>query len=261
MLLLTYPTIRPQLHLPQARFLLLPSVLVCRTIAAHPPVPTRQYYDQKSFRARRLTFSRSTGAVAELFDISCFVNTPFFTKIPDLAIAAWSKAPASISATQLVSSLSQIQNPALLGEHYFITNPVTGTGVSPKWDFTAHAFKGNAQAFVVAAKVANLAAPTGSKDVDWLFLNAVPGQGLLASQVYRTDTRLGQPPASVRLILSSPHLDLTNIPFQCTAGSNDISVKYVSKYCKSSSSLVSFGRRFNSPSHRASRWKRQEVKC
>jgi hypothetical protein len=48
---------------------------------------------------------------------------------------------------------------------------------------------------VIAAKAGGMPAPTGAKDVDWLLLNSV--QGKLATQVYRVDTRSGQPPASV----------------------------------------------------------------
>lgn len=82
----------------------------------------------------------------------------------------------------------------LLGEHYFVTSP-SGTGLSPVWDFRGASAKGNPNAFVLAAKVGDLPAPTGSQDVDWLQLKNVTGG--LATSVYRTDTRGGQPPASV----------------------------------------------------------------
>ncbi|KAJ7589496.1 hypothetical protein C8J56DRAFT_889047 [Mycena floridula] len=149
----------------------------------------------------------STGAVAELADISCLVND---STLPDTATAAWSTS--SKTAGQFITSFPALKRASILGEHYFVVNPVTGSGISPKWDFTSASFAGNSQAFVVAAKTGNVAAPTGSQDVDWLSLSAVSGQGELASQIYRTDTRLGQPPSS------------------CTVGSADISVKYVSKY-------------------------------
>lgn len=139
--------------------------------------------------------NRSIGAVAELFDLSCLYGKPAFDTIQNDVSTLWSKAPASLTAQQLISTLSAVKTSVVLGEHYFITNPVTGTGISPKWDFTSQSFKGNANAFVVAAKSAGLAAPTGSQDVDWLFLKSVTGD--LAAEIYRTDTRLGQPPASV----------------------------------------------------------------
>jgi hypothetical protein len=138
---------------------------------------------------------RNVGAVAELFDISCFYNTSFFDKVSDDAITLWSSAPSSLTISEMIKALSYVKNPIVLGEHYFVTNPVTGTGLSPRWDFTSHAFKRNHNAFVVGNKVGDLAAPTGSQDIDWLYLTAA--QGKLANEVYRTDTRLGQPPASV----------------------------------------------------------------
>ncbi|KAJ7578320.1 hypothetical protein C8J56DRAFT_898471 [Mycena floridula] len=154
----------------------------------------------------------STGAVAELVDISCMVSkAAAFAAIPDIAMAAWSKAPASLTAQKLISMLSGSIGPVKsLGQHYFITNPVTGTGISPVWDFKAS--QANAQAFVVAAKTGAADSPQGTQNVPWLSLASVAGQGSLATQIYRTDTRLGQPPAT------------------CTVGTPDISVKYVSKY-------------------------------
>ena len=38
-------------------------------------------------------------------------------------------------------------------------------------------------------------APTGSKDIDWLYLIGIDGE--LEDEVYCTDTRHGQPPAEV----------------------------------------------------------------
>ncbi|ESK92466.1 malate dehydrogenase [Moniliophthora roreri MCA 2997] len=93
-----------------------------------------------------------------------------------------------------------VDSEAILGEHYFVPN-LSGTGISPKWDFTSRAFKGNADAFVVAARQSATPAPTGKTD-DWLYLTQV--QGSLANE--------GPPPAS------------------CTPGSAPITVKYTSLY-------------------------------
>ena len=84
----------------------------------------------------------------------------------------------------------------IIGQHYFVPNP-NGAGLSPKWDFTSSAFNHYREAFVVAAKVNQSAAPTGPQDIAWVSLKSVTGK--LAKQVYRTDTRLGQPPATVSL--------------------------------------------------------------
>ncbi|KAJ7119947.1 hypothetical protein C8R43DRAFT_1112426 [Mycena crocata] len=150
----------------------------------------------------------STGAVASIFDISCLDKTPAFANIQTIAFKAWNAAPASISASVIGSKIAA---PALLGQHYFVTSP-SGTGISPKWDFTSTGkFAGNTTAFVLAAKAANLTAPTNpATNVDWLALNNV--QGSLASKIFRIDTVGGQPPTS------------------CVAGSADITVKYTAKY-------------------------------
>ncbi|KDR80769.1 hypothetical protein GALMADRAFT_91393 [Galerina marginata CBS 339.88] len=146
----------------------------------------------------------SAGAVADLFDLSCLSKiAPIFNNIQDAAFAAWKVAPPSFKIGP-----STMGYP-LLGNHFFQPSP-SGTGLSPVWDFRAGASKGNPDAFVLAARVANLPAPSGPTDVDWLQLKSVSGS--LATQVYRTDTRGGVPPAS------------------CTPGSAPISLKYVSKY-------------------------------
>jgi len=160
----------------------------------------------------------NVGAVAELFDISCLYNSPLYSKVADVAFSAWKLAPPSLPPQAIISKLSMIGSPIILGQHYYVTNPITGTGVNPKWDFTSQGkTAGNKDAFVIAAKAAVLPAPTGSQDIDWVQLNNI--QGKLASQVYRVDTRGGQPPAT------------------CTPGSNPITVKYAAVYWLMGSSL------------------------
>jgi hypothetical protein len=112
-----------------------------------------------------------------------------YPALADSAYKAWTQVTSSKGLESTFSSLSTLIKQ---GDHYFITNPVTGSGISPKWDFT-HT-KGP-DAFVVGARVGGLTAPTGSKDIDWLQLSNV--QGKLTQQIYRVDTRGGQPPTSV----------------------------------------------------------------
>ncbi|KAF8814991.1 hypothetical protein BYT27DRAFT_7156279 [Phlegmacium glaucopus] len=163
----------------------------------------------------------NVGALAEIFDISGFANTAIFDLIPDLAIAAWKAAPPSISIAEVISTLHMDRTPEILGQHYFVPSPINGQGLNPKWDFTSQgALAGNPNAFVVAAKVDQADAPTGSQDIAWLSLKNITGE--LAQQIYRIDTRLGQPPAN------------------CNPGSPEIEVKYVSQYCKVPFPLVQY---------------------
>lgn len=139
---------------------------------------------------------RSTGAVAELFDISCLPKSTF-DAIADLAFDTWKYAPSVITALDLVNTLAPLKPVFVLGQHYFIINPLTGSGLSPKWDFTSASEAGHADAFVVGAKTGDVPAPSDADaNVDWLSLKGVEGD--LASAVYRMDTRGGQPPTSVR---------------------------------------------------------------
>ncbi|KAF8199207.1 hypothetical protein K438DRAFT_1583492 [Mycena galopus ATCC 62051] len=150
----------------------------------------------------------SIGAVASLFDISCLIGTPVFPVIQTDAFDIWSQEPANVTATTIGSGVGA---PFLLGYHYFVTSP-SGTGLSPKWDFTSTGRNaGNASAYVIGAKVGDIPAPTNpTTNVDWLALNNA--QGSLASKIFRIDTVNGQPPSS------------------CVPGSADISVKYTAKY-------------------------------
>jgi len=153
----------------------------------------------------------NVGAVAELFDISCLTKSFIFAELPDIAFKAWEAAPPADPPQVVIADLHNISSPVILGQHYYVTNPITDSGVDPKWDFTSQgSTKGNANAFVVAAKNTTVNAPTGSQDITWVFLTALTGE--LAAEVYRTDTRGGQPPAT------------------CTPGSNPITVKYAAKY-------------------------------
>jgi hypothetical protein len=141
----------------------------------------------------------SVGAVAKLFDISCLYGKRAFTDIEDVFLGL----PAPVRNT-IINVASR--TPLLVGDHYFVTNPVTGTGIAPKF-----AQKANGGAvFTVLTKVNGTAAPTGPPDVDFLQLKTIAGDW--ATTVFRVDTENGAPPAS------------------CTAGTPDISVPYAAKY-------------------------------
>jgi len=169
----------------------------------------------------------SAGAVAALYDISCAHCLPgkpssFFTSFASVIEPIMPSSPPLSSATaidaflktKLPSTLSGVFGKSLdtdlLGQHYFINNPLPGgTGISPVFDFRAASQKGNANAFVTLKKTGDLPAPTGKADVDWLELQNV--QGSLAQYVFRVSTAGGQPASS------------------CT-GTQTTSVKYAAEY-------------------------------
>lgn len=115
---------------------------------------------------------RSIGAVASLYDLSCLSQFPEFDNVQDLAIELWKASPLTNENSPMTKSF--------MGNHFFAASS-SGTGLSPIWDYRAGAAKGNLHAFVVAAKVADVPAPTSPQDVDWLQLNSVSGS--LAAQV------------------------------------------------------------------------------
>ncbi|KAH9847990.1 hypothetical protein C2E23DRAFT_740435 [Lenzites betulinus] len=153
----------------------------------------------------------SIGAVAEVIDVSCIVNDTSFPTIQTELFNVWNLLPVPI--LKIIDFLHVVNPPEILAQHYFVPNPVTGVGLSLKWDFTSSgAFEGNPDAFMIGAVKGSIPSPTNAtRDITWLDVTAVKGD--IASEVFRFDTVGGQPPAS------------------CVSGkSADISVKYTSKY-------------------------------
>ncbi|KAL5537059.1 hypothetical protein ACEPAF_882 [Sanghuangporus sanghuang] len=149
----------------------------------------------------------SAGAVATLFDISCIYDTSQYSTITKVAYDIWNAIPNN-EISNVVETFVKKAFP-VFADHYFITSP-SGTGISPVFDARATSHKGDPNAFILAARTGDLAAPTGNQDIDWLQLSNV--QGDLAKTVLRIDTQRGQPPSS------------------CTPGSELISVKYTAAY-------------------------------
>lgn len=120
------------------------------------------------------------------------MNTPIFGSLTTDAFDIFN-ASTAITVNDVIKDLGG--SFVVLGQHYFVTNPFTGSGVSPTFDFRAASKKGEADAFVIANKTGDLPAPTGSQDVDWLELTGAIGD--LAKHVFRIDTKAGQAPSTV----------------------------------------------------------------
>lgn len=168
---------------------------------------------------------RNIGAVAELFDVSCNVNATAFLTMQEPLFAQWNGTEGS-TIQNIIGAERALNTPDILAQHYFVTNPTTGTGVSPKWDFTSSGnpkFVGNTSAFIVARGKDSIPAPNSKADINWLQVLNIGGDagGEIADVVIRSSTVGGQPPAS------------------CQFGSSqDITVKYTSLYCMYSLSSV-----------------------
>ena len=131
------------------------------------------------------------------------VNSTQFNTIQEPLFAAWN-AFEGISIQDFINLFHDINPPEILAQHYFVTNPTTGQGVSPKWDFTSSGnprFVGNTDAFIVAKGKGSVAAPNSSVNINWLDVVNIGGAagGEIADEVFRTDTVGGQPPSSVRV--------------------------------------------------------------
>lgn len=125
----------------------------------------------------------SAGAVASLYDISCLAGTPGFAKVQDDFFALPS------FAQQIIRGFAD-KTQLLYAKHYFVTNPTTGTGISPKFALAAN----GGSVFTTLAKTGSIKSPTSTANVDWLQLNSIAGT--LATTVFRVDTKAGQPPTT-----------------------------------------------------------------
>jgi hypothetical protein len=141
---------------------------------------------------------RLFGALAELFDVSCFYGTAVYDASSQIAYDAWTLSSVNSTAA-VIAALGSA--PPVLGQHYYVPTPnATTTSYSPKWDFTSSgANKGNPEAYVIGKKVGDILSPLGNSSdggaIDWLSVAGVEGE--LASQIFRIDTVGGIQPSSV----------------------------------------------------------------
>jgi hypothetical protein len=130
-------------------------------------------------------------------------QTAAFQKLQQPLFDLWA-ATEGVSIQEIIAQEHSIDPPSVLAQHYFVTNPLTGMGVSPTWDFRSSGnkkFDGVEDAFIIAKGLANIPAPNAAVDVAWLQVENIGGAqgGKIAEQVFRTDTVNGQPPATVRV--------------------------------------------------------------
>jgi len=156
----------------------------------------------------------STGAVAELFDISWIAssNSPLLSTIDNDLFNLWNSPRAGdVTIQQLIQALPNVvPECTILSQHYFIKN--SAGGISPAWDFRAtQKFMGVAGALFVGKALANTPDADPTKNIPWLHIGKVSGD--ISDEIYRISTVGGVAPTS------------------CVSGTTkDISVKYTSQY-------------------------------
>jgi hypothetical protein len=146
----------------------------------------------------------TAGALAELYDVGCLYGNPAFDSIQDFGYILYAGTPPRTHIDGPNAGL------ALLGQHYFITNPTNASTISPVFDFSSSALKGDPNGKVVVKRLGGIPSPARPQNVDWLELGNQEGE--LAKYVFRVATKAGQPPAT------------------CQPGSEPISIKYSAKY-------------------------------
>ncbi|KAF9234248.1 hypothetical protein BU15DRAFT_65857 [Melanogaster broomeanus] len=153
----------------------------------------------------------AVGAVAELFDTSCIYNTSTFDTLPGIAYAAWNTTSPNVSIQEVIATFELEPSPLVLGQHYYVEDPSSSSGLSPKWDFTsALRTYGNPAAYVTGTKIGDIPSADTAHNIDSLMIKGIQGQ--LASEIFRVQTHGGQPPV------------------QCQTAGTNISVKYTAQY-------------------------------
>lgn len=151
---------------------------------------------------RDSSFFSSTGAVAQLYDISCLYHASpdLFNTIQEPLYEAWTNLSSEVTVQQITAVIPALVSPeVILADHYFVPSPA-GTGLSPVWDFRAtKSFHDNPNAFMLGASAGSVVSPVDPSDnINWLRVRKVSGE--VADEVYRTDTIGGQPPTSVTFL-------------------------------------------------------------
>ncbi|KAF8578799.1 hypothetical protein K439DRAFT_1638525 [Ramaria rubella] len=158
----------------------------------------------------------STGAVAELFDISCLSADSSFGFLrkryeifPD-SDAVW-EHEAQVRATlgAQAERLGMYYHVSDL-EGYTVPQTAVAGSLIPVWDFRGFSIQGDNQAFVAGEVVGTLVASDPLQDIPWQQYEVIAGD--LSIFVFSVDTHFGQPPSS------------------CSPGSADIQVRYSAKY-------------------------------
>jgi hypothetical protein len=113
------------------------------------------------------------------------VNTPLYSTLPKLALAAGTKSPLPKQIQSIIGSFK-------FGNHYFQKLSATAALANPVFDLRSTK-KGD---FVALSKVTSVPSPVDpASTVAWVELKNV--QGSLAQTVFRVETAGGQPPTSV----------------------------------------------------------------
>ena len=146
----------------------------------------------------------STGAVAQLYDISCLYHSSpdLFRTIQEPIYEAWVNLTSDITVQEITAVIPFLLSPEVIqADHYFIQS-AAGTGLSPVWDFRAtQRFQGQENAIFVGKGAGSVVSPVDpSENINWLRVGKVSGD--IADEVYRIDTIGGQPPTtSVSVLL------------------------------------------------------------
>lgn len=138
---------------------------------------------------------RSTGALANLYDISTLFGSEEFTSAPNCGLEIWSADQGETNPfnSQLDTLINSNFGIPKLGIHQF--DNFNGTA-DPAFDFTES--QNNANDFMIAVKTAQVSPPSDpSANVAWLALSNVSGS--LSSGGYRVFTAGGEQPSSVNL--------------------------------------------------------------
>jgi hypothetical protein len=115
-----------------------------------------------------------------------------FDTIAGFSHTAWEASADLVTPQDVATALGLVPNPLVLSQHVYVPSP-TGSGLSPKWDFTSSGgAAGSPDAYVIGAKVGDLPSSNPTMKIDNLMIKVIKGD--LASQIFRVQNYRGQPP-------------------------------------------------------------------
>lgn len=145
-----------------------------------------------------------------MYDMSCAVNTPAYSTLPNDTFNDWAASPSFDPFDQaFAQQMKDRHNITQVGVYFFV---IQNGSPAPMWDMRfGGPFGGDQNAFVIAKKDTSIPSPDGPQNVDWVALEKTSGG--LANNIFRVETVNGQPPSSVSSSLNSYLSYLINVIF------------------------------------------------
>ena len=160
---------------------------ICSSSGAYMSVSVALYFIYSL--SRRVLASRYSGAMAQLYDVSCFVNDTIFSQMRKRDAPYANSDDVWYHEAAARAALGDVKPVGMLT---YVSNTSGGSGMQPLFDFDSTYMHSN-NTKMQATVVANATAPNSSQDITLQQMNSTDG----STTFYQVDTHYGRPPSTV----------------------------------------------------------------